>query len=441
MKQFEAKKNRKTILIIDGGGRGAALVDKYGQSKQVGKILVVPGNDLMQINTRKHVVTYQNLKTNSVAEILQIAREEKVDLVDVAQDNAVEAGLVDALMLNGVPVIGPTKLAGQIEWDKAWARSFVGGYLIPIPKYKIFYTEKEGIKFVKNYPKRSWFVKASGLAEGKGAIGAKNANEAIDAIRKMSKFGKSGETYLLEEWLEGEEFSAFALCDGKNFKVVGYAQDYKRVNDGDLGPNTGGMGCVSNPLIVNANIKNKISKIFQKTVDGLRQEGRPYIGVLYLGGMVINGNVYVIEFNARWGDPEAQVILPSIKNDFIEVADAIIFGQIKNLKLEIDNKVRVVVAGTAKGYPIDYLSVKGKKVFGIDKAIKSGVKVYGAGIKRDGKDWVVNGGRVFYVMADGKDVIAAREKVYKAISLISIEGDNLHYRTDIGWRDIERVKQ
>ena len=171
----------------------------------------------------------------------------------------------------------------------------------------------------------------------------------------------------------------------------------------------------------------------------MKYEGREYKGVLYLGGMVVNGKEYVIEFNARWGDPEAQVIIPSIKNDFVDVSDAIIFGKIKSLKLEIDKKVRVVVAAVSKGYPVDYSEVKGKKVFGIEKAIKLGVKIYGAGIKKDGRNWVVNGGRVLYIVGEGRNVLEARELAYKAIAHINIEGDNLHYRTDIGWRDVERI--
>lgn len=435
------KENGKTILVVDGGGRGAALVDKYGQSKHVNRILVVPGNDLMQVNTNKKVVTFSNLKTTSVYEIIKICKEEKVDLVDVAQDNAVEVGLVDTLMLNGIPVLGPTRAAGQIEWDKAWAREFMGKYRIPAPKSRIFYTEKDGIWFIKNNPDRWWFVKASGLAEGKGALPAKNKRQAIDAIKEMKKFGKVGDTYLLEEWLVGEEFSAFALCDGKDFKIVGFAQDHKRAFDRDQGPNTGGMGCVSNPLIVDKNIKKQTEDIFSKVVNGMRKEGRLYIGVLYLGGMVVKDKVYIIEFNARWGDPEAQVIVPAIKNDFIGIAEAIIFGKLKSLKIDIDKKVRVVVAACSKGYPTDYSSVKGKKISGIEKVQKSGVKIYGAGIKKVDGEYVVNGGRVLYIVGEGKDVIEAREKAYKAMALINIEGDNLHFRTDIGWRDIKRMRK
>lgn len=427
------------ILVVDGGGRGAALVDKYAESSKVGKILVVPGNDLMQINTIKEVQTFPLLKTTSVKEIIEICKKEKVSLVDVAQDNAVEVGLVDELVKQRFFVVGPTRKAGQVEWDKAWAREFMKKYRIPHPAYHIFSSEEKGIKFVQSKPNTKWFVKASGLAEGKGAIPASNTMEAISAIREMKRFGISGETYLLEEWLEGEEFSAFALCDGKDFKIVGYAEDHKRINDGDQGPNTGGMGSVSNPLIVDDNIKKQVDRIFNKVIEGMKKEGRRYKGVLYLGGIAVEDKVFVIEFNARWGDPEAEVILPSIKNDFIEIAKAIISGNLKKLKIEIDKKVRVAVAACAKGYPVDYSAIRGKKVLGIEKAQKANVKIYGAGIKKVNGDYVVNGGRVLYVVGEGKVVREAREKAYKAMKLINIEGDNLHYRTDIGWRDMERI--
>ncbi len=429
------------ILITDGGGRGAVLVDKYGQSDSIGKIIVVPGNDLMQINTDKIVITYPNLRTTSVSEILDICKKEKVDLVDVAQDNAVEAGLVNELKKLGVAVVGPTKEAGQVEWDKAWAREFIKKYQIPSPQFHIFNSQKDGIGFIKKNPQKRWFVKASGLAEGKGAIPASNLDETIDAIKQMSQFGISGQTFLLEEWLVGEEFSAFALCDGKDYVYIGSAQDHKRVDDGDRGPNTGGMGCVSNPLIVNKNIKQQILQIFEKAIKGMKKEKRPYKGVLYLGGIVVNGNVSVIEFNARWGDPEAQVIVPSIKNDFLEIASAIISGKLKNVKLKIDKKVRVVIAAAAKGYPTDYSKIKGKKILGIEKVLKmDGIKIFGAGVRKVAGEYVVNGGRVLYLMADGKDILDARKKVYSAMKFIDIEGNNLHYRTDIGYRDVKRMK-
>lgn len=429
----------KTVLITDAGGRGAALVDKYARSKHVGKILVVPGNDLMQSNTTKEVITYPQLKTTSIPEILEIIKKEDVDLVDVAQDNAVEAGVVDEVSKTGVLAFGSSKLSGQIEWDKAWARDFMKKYDIPSPLFYKFNNQEAGINFAKSNPYKKWFIKAAGLAEGKGVIPGSTLNETINAIKNMAKFGKSGETFLLEEWLEGEEFSAFALCDGETFIYVGSAQDHKRVNDGDTGPNTGGMGCVSNPLIVTEDIKTQINEIFGKVIDGMKEEGRPYKGVLYLGGMVVEDQVFIIEFNARWGDPEAEVILSSIKDDWYKVCNTVISGNLKSIKLEIDKKVRVVVAACSKGYPEDYSQVKGKKIYGIEKAMEL-VKVYGAGVKKTGGDYVVNGGRVLYLVGEGENVIEAREKAYEAMKFINIEGDNLHYRTDIGWRDVERME-
>lgn len=436
----------KTVLITDGGGRGAALVDKYAKSKHVAKIIAVPGNELMQINSKKPVKIYPHLKTTSIKEILEICQKEKVDLVDVAQDNAVESGLVNALNKLNITAFGPTKEAGQIEWDKAWSRDFMKKYQIPHPEYHVFSSEEDGIEFVKNRSNTGWFVKAAGLAEGKGVIPAQNINETVTAIKSLKKFGKAGKTYLLEQCLIGEEFSAFALLDGKTFQIIGFAQDHKRVKDGDKGPNTGGMGCVSNPKIIDKKIRKQIEEIFKKTVKGLKKEKRVYKGVLYLGGIVVEDKsltagreVYVIEFNARWGDPEAEVILPSIKNDLYEVAETIISGRIKNLKILTDKKVRVCIAACSKGYPIDHSNVLGKKVLGIEKARATGVKIYGAGIKKEDKHYVVNGGRILYLIAEGKDVITARKQAYNAMQLINIEDNNLHYRTDIGWRDVERL--
>ena len=434
-------KKRNIVLVVDGGGRGAALVHKYSLSSHVSKIIAIPGNDLMQINSSIPVKTYQGIKTTSIKEILEVCKKEKVDLVDVAQDNAVATGLVDALNKEGIKAVGPTKRAGQIEWDKAWAREFMKKNKIPSPKFKICKSQKEGIDFVKKH-KASWFIKASGLAGGKGVIPARSTDEAVKAIKQMKKFGAAGKIYLLEEWLAGEEFSAFALSDGKDYQIVGFAQDHKRVNDGDLGENTGGMGCVSSPLIINARVRRQAEQIIRKTFVGLQKESRPYKGVLYLGGIVVKGEVYVIEFNARWGDPEAEVILPSIENDLYKVSQAIVSGDIKKIKIKLDKKVRVAVAGASKGYPVNYSRVKGKKIFGIEEVQRiPNIRLYGAGIKKIGKNYFAQGGRLFYIVGEGKNILEARKKAYKAMSAVSVEGNSLHYRTDIGWRDVERLRK
>ena len=390
-------KEINTVLVVDGGGRGAVLVDKYAQSEHVKRVLAVPGNDLMKINTDKEVQIYPRLKTTSVPEILQICKKEKVSLVDVAQDNAVEAGLVDALTQKGIATVGPTRMAGEIEWNKAWAREFGERHTLPQPFFKICLSQQEGIDFLNSQHDQQWFVKAAFLAEGKGALPARNNQEAIERVKEMERFKGAGEVFLIERWLkgedgsDGEEFSTFVFSDGKRYKVVGSAQDHKRLyehdheNDPgeiDEGPNTGGMGCSSPPLVLTREIMQDITtRIFDKTIVGLQEEGRPYKGVLYLGGMLVKEkdkqNPYVIEFNARWGDPEAQVIVPSLVDDLFELSMAIARGNIKDIDIQTDGKSRVVVAGASRGYPGDYSNVRGKQIYGLAEARKiSGIRFY-----------------------------------------------------------------
>ncbi len=435
--------NKKmTIVVIDGGGRGAALVDKYSQSPQVEKIIAIPGNDLMTLNKSKSVKIFPELKTTDVDKIIDICKQQKVNLVDVAQDNAVAVALVDKLLENKITVFGPTQKAGQLEWDKSWSRNFMKKYELPIPEFYVFNNREEGLNFLDNHPDKAWVVKASGLAEGKGVIITQNNSEAKTAIDEMSRFGQSGQTYLLEECLVGEEFSAFAVVDGLDFQMVGFAQDHKRVNDHDHGPNTGGMGCVSNPLIVDENIKSQIKDIFQKTVSGMIAENRPYQGILYLGGMVVDKKVFIIEFNCRWGDPEAQVIIPSIKNDLVDVSFSVINHQLNRNLIKTDSQTRIVVTGASKGYPVDYNVVKGKQIFGLEKIFNSKtIKLFGAGTQYQNNKFFAHGGRLFYLVALGENIIIARKNVYDALSTISIKGDNLHYRTDIGWRDVARLSK
>lgn len=432
------------VLVIDAGGRGAALVDKYAQSEHVEKVLAVPGNDLMKINTDKTVKIYPQLKTTSIPEILKICDKEGVDLVDVAQDNAVEAGLVDALVQKGVPTVGPTRNAGRIEWDKAWARKLLERTGVLQPDYQVFDNFKAGEDYIKSQPNKTWFIKASGLAEGKGALPAESNKEALERIKELAKFGKAGENFLIEEWLVGEEFSAFAITDGKNYQFIGSAQDHKRVNDFDEGENTGGMGCSTPPLVLTKEMLKEVSKIIGDILVGLSLAGSPYKGILYLGGMVVRRKnklkVYVIEVNARWGDPEAQVLLPGMRGDLYEISMAVSEGKLNQMKVRMDNKVRVVVAGASRGYPADYSAVKGKEIYGLNQVREiEGIRLYGAGIKEVEGKYYANGGRLFYIVGEGKTVIEARRKAYEAMSMVYIEGNNLHFRTDIGWRDVARL--
>lgn len=434
---------KNIVAVIDAGGRGSALIDAYAKSPEVTELIAIPGNDLMQINTDKPVHTYPDLKTTSRDEILKICKEFEVTLVDVAQDNAVEAGISDLLRENGFKVTGPSKNAGRLEWDKAWSRDFMVKYGLPVPSYKVCTTKEEGIKFLQTQEDQAWFIKASGLAEGKGVIPARNNEKAVEAIEEMSKFGASGEIFLIEQALVGEEFSAFAISDSEGYQFLGIAQDHKRVDDGDIGPNTGGMGCSTPPLVVDGDIQMQIDEIFKKTFDGIKSEGLSYNGVLYLGGIVVEGKVFIIEYNARWGDPEVECILPGIKNDWFEVSLAVSENKLSD-RIIRDNLSRIVVAACSLGYPEDYSQVTGKEILGLNDLITvPGIKVYGAGTKLvDGK-YFAKGGRLFYVVAQGKDVIEAREKAYSALEKVSIPGTQenlLHFRKDIGYRDVERIK-
>lgn len=445
------KERGATVLVVDSGGRGSVLAEKYSQSPHVDRVFRV-GDGLVVIDSEKPIRTLPRLKTTDVQGILRFCEEERVTVVDVAQDNAIEAALVDLLEERGFYVVGPTYKAGRIEWDKAWAREFGARHKIPQPFFKICFSEDEGIRFIDSQADQKWFVKAAYLAEGKAVLPAENNEEAIKRIHELRKeFKRASQVFLVEKWLEGrdgwaEEFSSYVAVVGIQYKYIGSAQDHKRVENFDRGENTGGMGCSTPPLLLTPELLEEVEKrIIQRALTGLEQEGKPYKGILYLGGIVIRERSelapYTIEFNARWGDPEAQVIIPGIVNDLFEISMAIAEGDIASLNIVTDGKARVVVAGTSKGYPRDYTLVEGKRVFGLEEAARiDGVRLYGAGVRVEDGKYYASGGRLFYLIGEGKDVIEAREKVYRAISVTSVEGNNLHFRTDIGWRDVERIR-
>lgn len=437
-----SKAKNLNILVIGQNGREHAIASAYAKSKKVKKVIMTPGNGLTDFENEK-IQNYSDVTMLDFDGIVEVCKKEKIDLVDVAQDDVIAAGFVDRLESFGISAFGPTQRASQLEWDKKWARNFMVKYKLPIPRFVSFNDRKKAIRYINSLSEQVLYIKAAGLAFGKGVIRAENKKEAQVAVDEMRKFGKSGETFLIEECLIGEEFSLFAICDGEKFIVAKSAQDHKTIYDGDKGPNTGGVGSVApTGAISPAVIRIIEKKIIRPTLLGMKKEGRPYKGILYLGGMKTLQGVKIIEFNCRWGDPEAEVILPSIKGDYLTIVKAILSGKLKNLRVSMDNKVRISIAGCAKGYPGDYSKVKGKEIFGLASAMKlPGITIFGAGIKRKGNKFFANGGRVFHLIAEGKDIADVREKAYKAMAQISIAGNNLHYRTDIGWRDLERMKK
>jgi len=448
------------VLILTANGREHALALTYAKSKKVKKVIMIPGNGLTASNAAgahsglgSKIKNYPDVKVEDFEKILQICKKEQIDFVDVSQDEIIAKGYVDKFQKEGIETFGPTKRASQIEWDKAWAREFMKKYGLPIPKYETFSDTKKAEKYVNKFYNRDsiaplqndktvLFVKASGLAGGKGVIKAESKEQAIDAIQQMKQFKKSGETFVIEQELKGEEFSLFALCDGKNYQILQTAQDHKTVYNNNTGPNTGGMGCIAPTGAITPSIIRIIEKtILTPFIKGMEAEGRPYQGVLYLGGMITSKGIKIIEFNARWGDPEAEVILPGIKTDYVDVITAVKNQKLHKTKITLDRNIRISIAGCALGYPQDFSDVKGKEIFGLSDAMKiTGVTIFGAGITRKEKRFFVNGGRIFHLVAKGKNIKEARKIAYEAMSLIFIEGNNLHYRTDIGWQELEKHK-
>ncbi|MCL4365774.1 phosphoribosylamine--glycine ligase [Patescibacteria group bacterium] len=373
------------ILVIGQNGREHALAICYAKSKQVKKVIMTPGNGLTDYKNPK-IKNYPEVPMLDFEGIVKVCKKEKIDLVDVGQDDIIAAGYVDKFESLGIEAFGPTQKASQLEWDKQWARNFMVKYNLPIPKFRSFNNQKAAIDYVNTMPDQLLFIKATGLAFGKGVIKNLIEREAISAINQMKEFGKSGETFLIEEGLVGEEFSLFTLSDGKTYQIVSWAQDHKTIYDGDKGPNTGGVGSVAPAGVVTKKILKEVkTQIIDPVIKGMKKEGRPYKGILYLGAILTDEGVKIIEFNCRWGDPEAEVILPSIKTDYLKVVQAVLSQKLKSTNIKFDKKVRISVAGCSKGYPEDYSKVKGKEILGLTDAMKlPGILIFGSGIKRAG---------------------------------------------------------
>lgn len=448
---------RERVAVIDKGGRGCAILKAYANDPSVESLVAFDRKNLIRHLTSKSVISFPDVELTNVTSILSACLQNRVTMVDVCQDNAVASGLVDALRKEDIPTIGHTKAASIIEANKAWTRLFLEkiGLQKYQPKFQVFESAEDGINFVKNEPDQGWFIKASGLAEGKGALGAKNKDAAINRIIELKqRFPEAAKQYLVEEKLQnddgtpGEEFSFFAICKGKQWKKLGSAQDYKTVNEYDEGENTGGMGCSSPATNITPTIEKQINEILDKTVSAMADEydeegnNRELTGDLYLGGILLNINgqsqLKIIEFNARPGDPEAQIIVPGIKTSRLAIARAVAgLDNFSSLKIELDNLSRIVVAGTSRGYPSDYRAVKGKEIFGLKEIIDEDiVTIDGAGVTENNGHFYADGGRLFYLSMAAQDIIKARKIVYGAMGGISIEGNNLLYRNDIGHRRV-----
>jgi len=415
------------ILVVGGGGREHALVWKIVQSPKVSKVYCAPGN--AGISEQATLVPIQ---ANDLNGLLEFALKEKIDLTVVGPEDPLTRGIVDLFESKGLLVFGANKKAAEIEGSKAFAKEMMKKYRIPTGFYEIFDNRDEAVRYIRNQG-APIVVKADGLAAGKGVIVCKTVEEAIhsvDQIMVEKMFGNAGNRVVVEEYLVGEEASYIAFTDGKTILPLASSQDHKAILDGDQGPNTGGMGAYSPAPVVTDEVHEKIiEKILRPIIYGMGEEGRPYQGVLYAGLMIHEGHPKVLEFNARFGDPETQPALMRMKGDIVPILEACMQGTLSRHKIEWDNRAAVCVVLASQGYPGDY--EKGKIIEGLKEVSQmEKVFVFHAGtILKDGQV-ITNGGRVLGVTGLGEDISRAIESTYQAVKKISWEG--VYYRTDIG---------
>jgi phosphoribosylamine--glycine ligase len=415
------------VLVVGGGGREHALVWKIAQSPKVTKVYCAPGN--AGISEQATIVP---IKANDLNGLLEFALEEKIDLTVVGPEDPLTQGIVDLFGSKGLLIFGASRKAAEIEGSKAFAKEMMRKYHIPTADYELFDERNEAVQYIRKQG-APIVVKADGLAAGKGVIICKTIEEAIQSVDKIMVekiFGEAGKRVVVEEYLIGEEASYIAFTDGKAILPMASSQDHKSVFDGDQGPNTGGMGAYSPaPVVTDEVSENIIQKVLRPIIYGMGEEGRPYKGVLYAGLMIHNGHPKVLEFNARFGDPETQPVLMRMKGDIVPILEACMKGTLSHHQIEWDNRASVCVVMTSKGYPGDY--EKGKAIKGLREVSQTeGVFVFHAGTAFKDNQITTSGGRVLGVTGLGEDISRAIERTYQAVKKISWEG--VHYRADIG---------
>jgi phosphoribosylamine--glycine ligase len=423
------------ILVIGSGGREHALVWKLAQSPQATKMWCAPGNAGIageQLRNNSSMVECVDIGAEDLPRLLAFARENKPDLTVVGPDNPLAAGLVDLFQQNGLRIWGPNRKAAQFESSKAFSQQFMERHGIPTARSGIFSDAKAAKDFAAALHGRC-AVKADGLALGKGVVVCQNISEAFLAVEDMlvnKTFGGAGARVVIQEFLEGTEISLHALCDGKTAKLFPTSQDHKRIFDGDLGPNTGGMGAYSPaPFLDGRELEEVGVKILSPWLKGCAEEGIDFHGILYPGVMLTESGPKVLEFNARFGDPETQVYLPRLENDLVELLEASIDGTLDRMELRWSTTVSICVVLASAGYP--GAIAKGKVITGLFEADRlPNIKIFHAGTRREEDRIVTQGGRVLGVTAWGKDLRSAQTTVYGAIEKIHFDG--AQFRRDIG---------
>ena len=416
------------ILIVGGGGREHAIARELKKNSRVEKIYCAPGNAGLA-----ELCSCVPIGPMEFEKLIAFAKAEAIDLTVIGMDDPLSGGIVDAFEAEGLRVFGPDKKAAEIEGSKAFSKNLMKKYGIPTAAYEIF-TEAEKAKAYLEDCRYPVVLKADGLALGKGVLICETKEEAqkgVKTIMEDRKFGSAGNTLVIEEFLTGREVSVLAFVDGHTIRTMASAQDHKRAYDGDKGPNTGGMGTFSPSPFFTEEIKKVCDEtIFQPTVAAMQKEGRPFKGILFFGLMLTPSGPKVLEYNARFGDPEAQVVLPRMKTDLLTVMEACISGTLSEITLTFEERAAVCVVLASGGYPVDYK--KGYPIKGLKNLQgREDVYCYHAGTKKNAAGEIVtNGGRVLGITALGKDLKEAREKAYKASE--DIVFTDAYKRNDIG---------
>lgn len=426
------------ILIIGSGGREHALAYAIKKSPLCENLYIAPGNAGTKALAESVMLAISNHE-----DVIKFCKDKNIGLVMVGPEAPLVDGIADSLNAAGIPVFGPGKIGAQLEGSKAFTKHICDKYNIPTAAYREFTDEQvaEARKYISGIP-TPIVVKADGLAAGKGVIIAQTKDEALQAIEDIlvtKEFGAAGNKVVIEEFLEGEEISVFAVSDGTRAVYFGSAQDHKKVGDGDTGLNTGGMGAYAPAPVMTAALEAQImAEMINPTVKAMQDAGEPYKGVFFAGIMVTKTGPKLIEFNSRFGDPETQVLMARLKSDLVPILLAAAKGDISNVAVEMHDNAALCVVMAAKGYPGNY--EKGTVIENLEEAGKiPGVNVFHAGTKLDGKgQFVANGGRVLGITATGKTVLEAQKNAYNAVDRIKWDGG--FCRRDIGWRAIARLE-
>ncbi len=419
--------DKMKVLVVGSGGREHAIVTKVAESKKVSKIFCAPGNAGIA-----ELAQCVDIAATDIDGLVKFAKAEAIDLTIIGMDDPLVMGVVDAFEAENLRVFGPRKNAAMIEGSKAFSKDLMKKYNIPTAAYETFTTPEDALAYLET-AKMPIVLKADGLALGKGVLICNTLEEAKEGVKTLmldKQFGTAGDTIVVEEFMTGREVSVLCYCDGTHIVPMTSAQDHKRAKDGDQGLNTGGMGTFSpSPFYTKEVHDFCVANIYQKTMDAMKAEGRPFVGILFCGLMLTPDGVKVLEYNARFGDPEAQVVLPRMKNDIIEVMEACIDGTLDKIDLQFEDNAAVCVVLASDGYPEKY--EKGFEIKGLDTFKgKDGYYVFHAGTKLSDGKVVTNGGRVLGVTAKGEDLVKARANAYAATEWIQFE--NKYKRNDIG---------